>query len=111
MAANFLHPSLASPGSSAGPQAAAERVPTPAGFGIDWHAVRLARRSCCCPARPVAIAVLAPTPDRPRQAELLFCGHHYRAAADALAAAGATVLDTRGYPVKARPAGTGDLRP
>lgn len=34
---------------------------------------------------------MPPTPARPRETDLLLCGHHYRASRAALAAAGAVV--------------------
>jgi len=52
-----------------------------------------AGRACCCPARPVVIAVMPPSPGRPRAVDLLLCRHHYRASEKALAAAGALILD------------------
>jgi len=66
---------------------------------IDWRAVRLAERACCCSSRPAVIAVLPPSPSRPRSTELLLCGHHYRMSRHALAVADATVLDPSGTPV------------
>ena len=59
-----------------------------------WHrALCSAGRACCCPARPAVIAVMPPSPARPRAADLLLCRHHYRASQKALAAAGAVILD------------------
>jgi len=52
-----------------------------------------ADRACCCPARPVVVAVIPPGPGRPRPADLLLCGHHYRVSRRALAAVAATVVD------------------
>ncbi len=57
-----------------------------------------ASRACCCPARPVVVAVLPPAEGRPHPTDLLLCGHHYRACADALQAAGAAVADSRPHP-------------
>jgi hypothetical protein len=57
-----------------------------------WTArLDLAPRACCCPARPAVAAIMPPRPGRPRPVDLLLCGHHYRASASALEAAGATV--------------------
>jgi hypothetical protein len=47
--------------------------------------------ACCCPARAMVQAVMPPTAARPRETELLLCGHHYRASRTALAATGAVV--------------------
>jgi hypothetical protein len=55
-----------------------------------------ADRACCCTARPKVVAVLPPTATRPHQVDLLLCGHHYRAAAAALADKGAAVYDKTG---------------
>jgi hypothetical protein len=43
--------------------------------------------ACCCPARAMVQVVMPPTAARPRETELLLCGHHYRASRTALAAA------------------------
>ncbi len=56
----------------------------------------LADRACCCPARPVVMVMLPPTPAVPHPVDLLLCGHHFRACQAALAAAGATVYDETG---------------
>jgi hypothetical protein len=66
---------------------------------IDWRAVRLANRACCCSSRPAVIAIVPPSPARPHPTELLLSGHHYRRSRHALAVAGATVLDPSGTPV------------
>jgi hypothetical protein len=50
-------------------------------------------RACCCPSQPAVLVIMPPTADRPHETDLLLCGHHYRASCDALAAAGAVVLD------------------
>jgi hypothetical protein len=47
--------------------------------------------ACCCPARATVRVVMPPTKARPHQTDLLLCGHHYRAARTALAAARAVV--------------------
>jgi hypothetical protein len=87
------------------PRDTAERVDPPSEmaahplFDVDWRAVGLANRACCCSSRPAVIAVMPPSPGRPHCTELLLCGHHYRRSRSALAAAGATVLDPSGRPV------------
>jgi hypothetical protein len=63
---------------------------------IDWRALRTAGRACCCPARPVVVAVMPPAPGRDHHTDLLLCAHHYRAARAALDAAGAAVFDGAG---------------
>jgi hypothetical protein len=63
------------------------------------YAFWTAERACCCPARPAVVAVLPPGPGRDHATDLLFCGHHYRAARHALDAAGAAVMDETGQPV------------
>lgn len=60
---------------------------------------RYADRACCCSAQPAVIALLPPGGARQAETDLLLCGHHYRASKAALAAAGATILDMRGYPL------------
>ena len=47
--------------------------------------------ACCCPARATVRVTMPPTQARPRETDLLLCGHHYRASRAALAAAQATV--------------------
>jgi hypothetical protein len=59
-----------------------------------------AGRACCCPARPVVTVVMPPAPGRPHPVDLLLCGHHYRVCRAAVAAAGATVYDELGAPVR-----------
>lgn len=66
---------------------------------IDWHAIRQADRACCCPAKPVVVAVMPPSAGRPNQTDLLLCGHHYRVSRQALRRAGAFVLDVNGVPL------------
>ena len=34
--------------------------------------------ACCCPSRPAVRVVVPASGDRPRPAELLLCGHHFR---------------------------------
>ena len=62
---------------------------------IDWRVLRRAGRACCCPAKPVVVAVMPPAPGRNHATDLLLCGHHYRASRAALAAVGAAVFDGR----------------
>ena len=81
------------------PTAARAGPGRPGADAIDWHAARQAGRACCCPARPVVVAVMPPGAGRPHPTDLLLCGHHYRVSRQALAAAGATVLDLGGTPV------------
>ncbi len=50
-----------------------------------------ADRACCCPARPLVVAVIPPAAGRPHPTDLLLCGHHCRACRNALQAAGAVV--------------------
>ena len=47
----------------------------------------------CCSARGAFRVVLPPTASRPQPAELIFCGHHYRACATALTSSEAWVYD------------------
>jgi hypothetical protein len=100
MSVNFSHPSIAGRGTAAtAPSAGPDRPKPPGAQLVDLPAARQAERSCCCSAKPMVIAVMAPAPGRPHQAGLLLCGHHYRASRQALAAAGATVVDIDGMPV------------
>ena len=72
----------------------------PADYLVDWRtSLRRADRACCCPAVPTVVVIMPSVPDRPRPVDLLLCRHHYRAHADALAAAGAAALDTCGEPL------------
>ncbi len=57
--------------------------------------------ACCCPARAMVQVVMPPTPARPRETDLLLCGHHYRASRAALAATGVVV--------RALPEASGDV--
>ena len=68
---------------------------------IDWRALSFADHACCCGARPAIAVIMPPAPGRPRQTDLLLCGHHYRANQTALAAAGAAVFTLAGAPVSA----------
>lgn len=56
----------------------------------------LAKRSCCCPAKPVVRVLMPPTPARQHSVDLLLCGHHYCTSQKALAAVGAVVLAETG---------------
>ena len=100
MSVNFLHPSFTGRRDSG-----AERSPGQAGprwsgpESIDWRAAQRAGRACCCPAKPVVIAIMPPKRGRKHPTDLLLCGHHYRVSRKVLAAAGATVLDLSGVPV------------
>jgi hypothetical protein len=60
---------------------------------INWNALRTADRACCCPARPVVIAVMPAAPGRDHPTDLLLCAHHYRASRAALDQAGAAIFD------------------
>ena len=66
---------------------------------IDWRALSFADHACCCGARPAIAVIMPPAPGRPRQTDLLLCGHHYRANQMALAAAGGAVFTLAGAPV------------
>jgi len=68
---------------------------------VNWRAARRAQRSCCCPARPVIIAVVPPSAGRVQAVDVLLCAHHYRRSRTALAAAGAALLHVSGLPVMA----------
>ena len=83
----FPHPTGADPGWLA------EELPGPG------RPLTLADRACCCPARPVVTVMMPPAPGRPFPADLLLCGHHYRANRAALLAAGATIYDADGTPI------------
>jgi hypothetical protein len=60
-----------------------------------WPATSLSGQACCCVAQAV-VRVVMPSAGRPREAELLLCGHHYRISRVALAAADATVSELPG---------------
>lgn len=66
---------------------------------IDWRAARKAARSCCCPAKPIVIAILPPAGTRKSPADLLLCAHHFRRSRAALMAALAVVTDINGIPL------------
>jgi hypothetical protein len=40
---------------------------------IDLSGAISADRACCCPAKPVVVAIIPPGPGRPRPADLLLC--------------------------------------
>jgi len=63
---------------------------------IDWRMLKTADRACCCPAKPVVVAVMPPAPGREHPTDLLLCAHHYRVSRAALDAAGAAVFDGAG---------------
>ena len=82
---------------------------------IDWQALRIADRACCCPARPVVVAVMPPAPGRDHPTDLLLCGHHYRASRTVLDRAGAAIFDSAGkrvtVPARAWPTKQGATEP
>jgi hypothetical protein len=58
----------------------------PADDSVRWAwPLAFAERACCCPARPLVVAVMPPSPGRPYPMDLLLCGHHYRASLVTLA--------------------------
>jgi hypothetical protein len=100
MSVNFLHPSFTGRGTSRserppGPDESPWRGPD----SIDWRAARRAGRACCCPAKPVVIAIMPPTRGRKHPTDLLLCGHHYWVSRRRLATAGAMVVDLNGVPL------------
>jgi hypothetical protein len=99
MKVRFPHRSAVVPGRPAG---------DPAGKAAP---LTFADRACCCPARPVVTVVMPPSAARPHPVDLLLCGHHYRACAAALAAAGATVYDETGAPAGPGSGGRGLAHP
>ena len=72
------------------------RLPVAAAPAIDWQALSTAERACCCPAKPAVVVLIPAMPGRDHPTDLLLCGHHYRAARAALAAAGAMAFDRAG---------------
>jgi len=104
MSENFSHPSGAQRATTAAPTHPGQDTCHPAGtaFG-DMPGIRRAGRSCCCSAGPLIVALIPASPGRSHQTDLLLCGHHYRASRQALAAAGATVVDLDGAPVTGGP--------
>jgi hypothetical protein len=91
MDARFLHPSAQGDITAAqtAPGGAASAIPAPAG---------LVGRACCCPANAVVRVIMPPTAARPRETDLLLCGHHYRVSRRALAATHAIVRQVPGTP-------------
>jgi hypothetical protein len=83
MNARFLHPSARRNDGAAHAVPGAALTPTAPAEVAD-----------CCPAKAV-VRVAMPASQR---AELLLCGHHYRASRDALAAASAAVRGLPGTP-------------
>lgn len=59
----------------------------------------LADRACCCPAKPVVIAVMPIIGHDLSPVDIHLCAHHYRQSRKALAEAGAAVFDGSGLPV------------
>jgi hypothetical protein len=97
MSVNFLHSHAGVMRDTAAvPRSGHEGAQPPSAYVIDWRGLRRADRACCCPARPVVIAIMPPGADRPHQTELLLCGHHYRVSRKALSAAGATIRGIKG---------------
>ncbi len=72
------------------------RLPAAAAPGIDWRALSTAERACCCPAKPAVVVLIPATAGRDHPTDLLLCGHHYRVARAALAAASAMAFDRSG---------------
>jgi len=89
--ARFLHPS------ARGDATADQTAPGGAATALAAAAGPVGR-ACCCPANAVVRVIMPPTAARPRQIDLLLCGHHYRASRRALAAAHATVRPIQGTP-------------
>jgi hypothetical protein len=61
--------------------------------------------ACCCPSRPAVRVVMPASADRPRPAELLLCGHHYRASRERLVRSRASVYDRAGALISSAAAG------
>jgi hypothetical protein len=100
MSANFLHPSFTGRDTSRAEASSGPAEPRWRGpKSIDWRTAQRSERACCCPAKPVVIAIMPPKRGRKHPVDLLLCGHHYRASRKSLASAGATVLDLNGVPV------------
>ena len=64
--------------------------------------ISYADRACCCRARPVVTVVIPAAHGRPRPADLLLCGHHYRVSHTALHAVGASAYDRTGVLIMTR---------
>ena len=99
MSENYWHPSGGRPGTAALPRTRQDTAPPAATAFGELSDIRRAGRSCCCSAGPMVVAFISASPGRPHRTDLLLCGHHYRASRQALAAAGATVVDLDGTPV------------
>ena len=99
MGVSFWHHRTGGQDTAGAPPSGGHGPPRPGKDGIDWRAAQRADRACCCPARPVVIAIMPPSADRPHQTELLLCGHHYHVSQRALRAAGATIVDIKGTPI------------
>jgi hypothetical protein len=79
-----------------GRSAVGQAAGTPPDDQAAWSGLHhLGDRACCCPARPVVRVLIPPASARPHSADLLLCGHHYRASGAALAAVGAVIMDDR----------------
>ena len=99
MSENYWHPSGGRPGTAAPPRTRQDTAPPAATAFGELSDIQQAGRSCCCSARPMVVAFIPASAGRPHRTDLLLCGHHYRASRQALAAAGATVVDLDGTPV------------
>lgn len=97
MATNFLHPSYADRIDEGQPKSVPGSPDNSYGRRIGLRALGTADRACCCTAKPAVIALMPAAQHRPHQTDLLLCAHHYRAARNGLAAAGATVVDEAGH--------------
>jgi hypothetical protein len=53
-------------------------------------------RACCCPAQAVVEVIMPATEARPYEADLLLCGHHFRASRRALTDARAVIVELPG---------------
>ena len=96
MSANFLRPSATQQTAPPAGRSLSQTEWRSRNHEIDWHAARQANRACCCSARPMVIAVMPLTVNRPHHTDLLLCWHHYRVFKDGLRAAGAELLDIDG---------------
>ena len=97
MSASDLHLSNAAPDA-----ARSETEPTTlARAPFDWRALSFTDHACCCGARPAVAVIMPPVPGRARPADLLLCGHHYRANQLALAGTGAEAFTLAGAAVAA----------
>jgi hypothetical protein len=97
MTVNSLHPSAIGRATAKPQQPTGQADAPPPGIcSIDWRAARLAERACCCSASPAVLAVIPPASGRTDPADLLLCGHHYRASRRTLASVEAMILDMNG---------------